>query len=120
MLRIDEEGGALLEDGYEAVSTSGVVASASAAGEHSTQMVPAVAANAAAANIIGALANSAASTTALHFANVLARMPPLPASTAQLPPRGSVQRQHIEAAIELAFRQLSITASQALASQQQT
>ena len=45
-------------------------------------------------------------------------MPPLPASTSQLPPRGTLQRQHIEAAIELAFRQLTITADAALQTQQ--
>ena len=92
--------------------------------DHSHQMLPtmstnALAANSATANILGALAHSPASSTALQLASVLARMPPLPPSTAQLPPRGTVQREHIEAAVELAFRQLSITASQGLASGQQ-
>ena len=73
------------------------------------------------ASLLGALASSsAASSTALQFASVLARMPPLPASTSMLPPRGTVQRQHIEAAIELAFRQLTLTADAALVAGQTT
>ena len=108
--------GAAAEDGMERLWTSAAPSLAASAGEHNRQMLPASAANAT-ANILGAFADSPASATALKF--LLARMPPLPASTAQLPPRGTVQRQHIEAAIELAFRQLTITADQALAQRQQ-
>ena len=77
------------------------------------------AASAAAANtIMSAFANPAASSNAMQLTSVLSRMPQLPASTRELPPRGTVQRQHIEAAIELAFQQLTLTASQAVAAQQ--
>jgi len=115
-----------MDDGMERVDTSGGAFPQpvrSVAGEHSRQALmsaapvgsnAAIAANA----IMGALATTAASNTALQFATVLSRMPPLPASTRELPPRGTVQREHIEAAIELAFRQLTLTANQALASQQ--
>ena len=108
------------DDGMEEVKTAGaaspevVAPMLSAPDPLLTPPPPA----AAAASLIGALANSAASATALQFASVLARMPPLPASTSQLPPRGTLQRQHIEAAIELAFRQLTITADAALQTQQ--
>lgn len=50
---------------------------------------------------------------ALKFASVLASMPQLPASTAQLPPEGSRSRAQIENAIHLAFKQLTISADSA-------
>lgn len=46
---------------------------------------------------------------ALRFACVLAAMPQLPASTSKLPPEGSKSRAQIEAAVNLAFKQLTIS-----------
>ena len=42
----------------------------------------------------------------LHFASVLARLPRLPESTAALPAKGTVQREHLESAIDWCFQQI--------------
>ena len=44
----------------------------------------------------------------LHFASVLSRMPPLPESTSALPARGTLQRDHLEQAINWCFMQIKL------------
>ena len=44
----------------------------------------------------------------LHFASVLARLPRLPESTAALPAKGTVQREHLESAIDWCFQQIQL------------
>ena len=103
------------DDALETVSTRGA---AELGGGASGNQHAGTLAGVPAAHILGALQlpyNHAASATALQLASVIAAMPPLPASTAQLPPRGTAQRRHIETAIELAFAQLSLTAHRAAA-----
>ena len=44
----------------------------------------------------------------LRFAGVLARLPRLPDSTAQLPARGTLQREKLEQAIQWCFAQIQL------------
>lgn len=60
----------------------------------------------AAANAVEMTTPMAASL--LHFASVLSRMPPLPESTSALPARGTLQRDHLEQAINWCFMQIKL------------